>query len=272
MPEFTTSDGIRLHYIDRGEGEETVVLSHSYLVDHSHFAPQIETLSRYYRVLAYDHRGHGASDKPHGGYSMERIFADGVAFLEAMKCGPIHWIGLSTGGFVGMRIAFRRPELLKSLVLMDTSASPETIFNHLKYRALFIVLKLVGIRPVLGEAMKGLFGHTFLEDPARLSERQLWRQRITENDFDAIIAFGKGIFGRADVTEKVQAIALPTLVIVGEEDLSTPPQTASKLAHAIPGARLEIVARAGHLCTVEEPEAVNQLLLDFVAAESRPSA
>ncbi|MBW2525565.1 MAG: alpha/beta fold hydrolase [Deltaproteobacteria bacterium] len=167
MPEITVDDGVRLHYAERGKGDETVVLSHSYLVDHRHFEPQIEALSERYRVLAYDHRGHGQSDCPRDGYSMERIYADGVAFLEAMDCGPVHWMGLSTGGFVGMRIAYRRPELLQSLVLMDTAAGAEPTLKHLKYRGMFFVLQRFGIEPVLGGAMSALFGKTFLRDPER---------------------------------------------------------------------------------------------------------
>ena len=109
MPEIALN-GTRLHYVEAGEGADTVVFSHSYLVDHRHFEPQIEALSDRFRVLAYDHRGHGRSGPAAPGCSMETIYEDGLAFLEALGEGPLHWVGLSTGGFVGMRIASRRPE------------------------------------------------------------------------------------------------------------------------------------------------------------------
>ena len=203
MPVVTVDANVQLHYTEHGEGDETIVLSHSYLVDHRHFEPQIEALKSRYRVLAYDHRGHGRSDKPPDGYSMERIYGDGVAFLEALDTGPVHWIGLSTGGFVGMRIALRRPELLRSLVLMDTAADGEPVFNQVKYRAMFLILRAFGVGPVLDASMKAMFGRAFLKDPDRAEERARWRQRLKDNDFQALIGFGKAIFSRDDVTNQL---------------------------------------------------------------------
>ena len=115
-------NGVRLHYEDTGQGTENVVFSHSFLLSGEHFAPQIKKLSRHYRCLAFDHRGHGASEAPDSGYDMENLYADAVSFIEAVGCSPCHFVGLSTGGFIGLRIGIRRPELLRSLVLMDTSA------------------------------------------------------------------------------------------------------------------------------------------------------
>lgn len=268
MPEVALEDGVRLRYVERGEGDETVVLSHSYLVDHRHFDRQIEALAARYRVLAYDHRGHGQSDRPTAGYSMERIYADGVAFVEAIGGGPVHWIGLSTGGFVGMRMAFRRPELLKSLVLMDTSSAAEPLLARIKYQAMFGVLRTVGLAPVLGATMQALFGRAFLRDPARQADRDRWRARLADNHYGAIIGFGKAIFARDDVTHRLGEVAVPTLVVVGEDDVATPPRRAIRLTAAIPNARLAVIARAGHLCTVEEPAEVNRVLLDFLSAQS----
>jgi 3-oxoadipate enol-lactonase len=99
MPFLTATDGARLFYEERGRGSETVVLSHSYLLDHRHYQGQIEALAERYRVVAYDHRGHGKSDKPWRGYSMEAIYRDGLAVLDQLGIERCHWVGLSTGGF-----------------------------------------------------------------------------------------------------------------------------------------------------------------------------
>lgn len=268
MPRVTVDDGVQLHYSERGEGDQTVVFSHSYLVDQRHFEPQLAALEGRYRVLAYDHRGHGQSDKPARGYSMERIYADGVAVVEALGRGPVHWVGLSTGGFVGMRIAFRRPELLGSVTLMDTSAASEPLLPFLKYHGLLLALRVLGFGPVLGPAMDGLFGRAFIEDPARADERAEWRRRLEHNDVGALIGFGRAIWSRDDVVERLRGVTLPTLVIHGEDDRAIPPARARQLAAAIPGARLEPIPRGGHLCTVEEPAAVNEVLLDFLARQA----
>ncbi len=124
MPEVDL-DGVRLSFVERGSGAETVVFSHSYLLDHRHFEPQVAALEDRFRVLAYDHRDHGGSERPDGPYEMDAIYVDAVRFVEAMCDGPVHFVGLSTGGFVGVRLGIRRPDLLRSLVLMGTSAENE---------------------------------------------------------------------------------------------------------------------------------------------------
>lgn len=266
MFEVTTSDGVRLRGTDRGEGDETVVLSHSYLADHRHFAAQIDALAQRYRVIAYDHRGHGASDTPGDGYSMQRITDDGIDLIESLGAGPVHWVGLSTGGFVGMRIALQRPELLKRLVLMDTSAGAEPTLARVKYAGMLAIFARFGMRPVLGGTMKAMFGGHFLRDAARATERDLWAARFAANDVPAIIGFGRAIFARDHLLPQVHRIEHPTLVVVGEDDRATVPARARELAAAIPDARLEIIPRAGHLCTVEEPDAVTEVITRFLGA------
>jgi len=97
MPEVTVN-GVRLFYEETGSGPETLVFSHSYLVDSTHFAPQIEALSDRYRCIAYDHRGHGRSQAPKGGYDMENLYADAVALIENFKqykllMFMVRWLG-----------------------------------------------------------------------------------------------------------------------------------------------------------------------------------
>jgi len=271
MPEIDVH-GVRLHYVERGAGTETVVFSHSYLVDHQQFETQIGAIEDRYRVLAYDHRDHGASQQMAAAYGMEDLYADAVGFLEARCDGPVHWVGLSTGGFVGVRLGIRRPDLLRSLVLMDTSAEAEPWGNRLKYRLMLAGLGLVGFRPLIGETMKSMFGPTFLADPARRQERELWKGRMMANEPAALVRFGRAIFSRDDLRHEAERIEVPTLVVVGEDDKAKPVAEARRLAAAIPGARLEIIPRGGHLCTIEEPDAVNAVLGPFLDACSAVQA
>jgi pimeloyl-ACP methyl ester carboxylesterase len=271
MPELVVN-GVRLHYVEQGSGPETVVFSHSYLVDHRHFEPQIAAASARYRVVAYDHRGHGQSEKPTVGYEMENLYADGVAFLEAMECVPCHWVGLSTGGFVGLRIAIRRPELLRSLVLMDTSADREPRANRIRLTLMLSALRLFGFKPVIGSAMAAMFAPKFLRDPDRRVERDMWKRRMMANDKGSIIRFGRGIVARTSVYEQLGRIQAPTLMVAGEQDAAIPPSKARRIAEGIPGARLEIIPDGGHLCTIEEPEAVNTVLSSFLDAHAETLA
>lgn len=264
MPQ-TMANGVRIHYLEAGDGPETVIFSHSYLVDHRHFEAQIEALAGDYRVLAYDHRDHGRSQRMTTSYGMEAIYADGLAFLEAVGEPPCHWIGLSTGGFVGVRLAIRRPELLRSLVLMGSAADAEPRFRRLKYRLMLAAVRTIGFRPVIGQAMKAMFGPDFLRDPDRRSERELWRERLQANGRKATVRFGRAIFSRDSVEDDLDRIETPTLVAVGARDRAVSPGRARRTAEAIPGARFETISGAGHLSTVERPERTRRLLDSFLA-------
>jgi len=101
-----TVNGVTLHYEEKGSGLETIVFSHSYLLDNTHFAPQIEALGDRYRCIAYDHRGHGQSQAPKDGYDMENLYNDAVALIEALNCAPCHFVGLSTGDLSACGLVF----------------------------------------------------------------------------------------------------------------------------------------------------------------------
>ena len=264
-------NGIDLHHIEVGSGDHTVVFSHSYLADHTHFSPQIEALSAHHRVLAFDHRDHGQSGRATTSYTMQTLVDDGIAFLEQTGAAPCHWVGLSTGGFVGMRIALQRPELLSSLVLMDTSAEAEPSLARVRYEGMLLALRLVGVRPLMGQTMKLMFGASSRSDPTKAELLRYWQDRLAANDPPALIRFGKAIFGRDSVLDRMPEVAVPTLVIVGAEDKATKPDKARRIAERVPGARLEVVPAAGHLSTLEQPEHINRLLADFLAGVSPPA-
>lgn len=257
-------NGLSLAYDEWGSGNETVVLSHSFLVDHGQFASQAEMLADHYRVLAFDHRGHGDSAKLKGRYDMEAIYADAVGFIEATSAAPCHFVGLSTGGFVGLRLGFRRPDLLKSLVLMDTSAEKESFLKRAKYEAMFAVVRRAGFKPLIGRTMSIMFGPEFLKDPDRQHEVAYWRERIMANDVEALVAFGRGIFGRSPVVDHLAEITVPTLVMVGEHDEPQPVARARTIASGIEGVLSYVIPRAGHLSTIENPEEVNAALGSFL--------
>jgi 3-oxoadipate enol-lactonase len=263
MPDILVN-GVRLHYTEQGSGSETIVFSHSFLVDSHHFDPQIAALKGHYRCIAYDHRGHGRSEVARGGYEMENLYQDAVSLIEALGCAPCHFVGLSTGGFIGLRLAIRRPEMLKSLTLMDTSAEAEPPEAMKQHRLMLFALRWLGYRPVVGRAMPIFFGPRFLKDPSRSHEVREWRRRMTANDRQAMIDFASGIISRESVYEQIDAIRTPTLVVVGEKDVPTPPEKARHMASRIPGARLEVIADSGHLTTIEEPAAVNAALKAFL--------
>jgi pimeloyl-ACP methyl ester carboxylesterase len=266
MPDVCVN-GVRFHFTETGDGPRTVVFSHSFLASSEHFLPQMEALAGRYRCVAYDHRGHGRSEVTQGGYEMESLYADAVGVIEAVGRPPCHFVGLSTGGFVGLRLGIRRPDLLRSLTLMDTSADEEPPGTARQYRLLGHLVRWLGWRPVVGTVMRKMFARKFRTDPARRQEVDAWRARFMAVDRAAGPKFGVGIFSRAGVRSELGRIELPTLVIVGEQDIATPPSRARRIAEGIAGAELVVIPDAGHLCTVEEPEAVNAAIERFLAAQ-----
>jgi pimeloyl-ACP methyl ester carboxylesterase len=170
---------------------------------------------------------------------------------------------MSTGGFVGMRIALRRPDLLKSLLLMDTSAESESEEAGKKYSLLLKVVKLFGLRIVKGQIMPILFHKTFLKDKTRKDEVKQWEKIMTSHNKNAIILFGKGIFSRSSVLGKLKGLSIPTAVVVGEFDKATPLEYEKRLAAAIPNAKLYTIPDSGHSAAIEKPNLVAEAMQDF---------
>ena len=264
MSEITVN-GVTLFYEEDGFGPETIVFSHSYLLDSTHFSPQIEALSDRYRCIAFDHRGHGRSQAPKDGYDMENLYNDAVALIEALNCAPCHFVGLSTGGFIGMRIAIRRPEMLNSLILMDTTGEAESEKNIRQFKRLLFVVRWLGWRPVINKVMPFFFAEKFLTDPGRQDEVRYWKEVIIYGNKKALKKFGIGIFSRTSVFEELSRITVPTLVIVGEKDMARSVYEAQRTAEKIHGAKLVSIPDAAHLCTIEEPAMVNAAIEEFLS-------
>ncbi|WP_426755841.1 alpha/beta fold hydrolase [Myxococcus sp. Y35] len=271
MPMLTVN-GTELYYEDSGGTGVPIVFSHGLLWSCRLFDPQVEALSGRYRCIAYDHRGQGQSAVPPvRSIDMETVYLDAVALIEQLGVGPCHFVGLSMGGFVGMRIAARRPDLLRSLVLLETSADPEPLHNVPRYTLLNVIARLAGLRPVVDPVMRIMFGRGFMTDPNRGEERSRWRARLMENRRDIWRAVN-GVIERRGVAHEVPHIRVPTLIVVGAEDTATVPAKAERLHRLIPNSRLVKLPRGGHSSTVEEPALVNATLGTFLDAQTPPRA
>lgn len=268
MPQLTVN-GVALYYEDTGGSHPAIVFSHGLLMSSRMFAAQIAVLKDRYRCIAYDHRGQGRSGDPGGDrHDMDTCYADAVALIEALNAAPCHFVGLSMGGFVGMRLAARRPDLLASLTLLETSADSEPAENMPRYRALSWVARTFGMRVVVGRVMPILFGKTFMADPAMTDVRASWRREIASRP-RGIVRAVRGVIDRDGVADEIRSVRVPTLVVVGDEDTATPPPKAQRIHERIAGSRLATVANAGHSSPVEKPAAVTQLLSEFLSTLPR---
>lgn len=263
MPTITVN-GAALYYEDQGSGPETIVFAHGLLWSGRMFANQVNALKGGYRCITFDFRGQGQSAVTSAGYDMETLTADAAALIEALGCGPCHFLGLSMGGFIAMRLAIRRPDLIKSLLLLETTADPEPPESAGNYRRLNFVARWFGLRPVAKPVMQIMFGQKFLTDPVRVALREQWRQHLLANHRIGITRAVTGVITRQGVYDQLGQIAVPTLILVGDQDVATVPAKAERIHARIAASTLHIIPGAGHTATVEEPAAVNALLIDFL--------
>lgn len=264
MP-FLTVNGARLYYEERGSGPESIVFFHSLLFNCRMFDAQVEALSDRYRCVVFDWRGHGRSEVTADGYDMDALAADTVALIGELECAPCHFVGFSTGGFVALRLAIRHAELLRSLILVDTSADPEPEENLPKYRLLNLVARWIGPWAVAGRIMPIMFSHHLLSDPDRAGLRREYRQILADNDRVGATRGVKGVITREGVAEHLGEIDVPTLILVGENDVATTPDKAERMHAGIAGSKMVVIPRAGHMSPVEEPEAVTAAIEEFLA-------
>lgn len=253
-------NGALIHYQIRGKGSETIVFAHGLLWSEKIFENQINALQDRYRCLSFDFRGQGQSAVSASGYDLEALSADTTSLIETLGAAPCHYVGVSMGGMVGLRIAARRPELIKSLALFSTSADAETGENKKRYRALTFIARIFGLRLVANRVMPVMFGRSFLNDPQRTGLKKQWRQNLIANRRIGIARAAMGVIERAPIYDQINKISAPTLVARGDEDMAISLEHAKRIHSRIAGSKLAIIPRAGHTPTVEEPAVVNGLL------------
>ncbi|TCD14963.1 alpha/beta fold hydrolase [Oricola cellulosilytica] len=254
-----------IHFTEAGSGENTMVFSHGLLMSGEMFANQIAHFKDRYRCITFDHRGQGKSSVTKSGYDIDTLTEDAIRLIERLDAAPCHFVGLSMGGMVGMRIALRRPDLLNSLILIDTSAEPEPPENLPRYRLLNLVARWLGVGFVVGRVMPILFGRTFMNDPSRVDERAYWRKELASRDRTGITRAVKGVINRQGILDQISGITARTLIIVGEEDTATVPERSKRMHAAISTSKLAKIPNAGHSSPIESPEAVNAAMENFLA-------
>lgn len=267
MP-YITINQCDYYYEIHGSGKETILFSHGLLWSARLFHKQVAEFKEHYRCVVYDHRGQGRSSVTKSGYDIDQLTEDAIGLIEYLELGVVHFAGLSMGGFVGMRLAARRPDLVHSLVLMETSCQPEPFKT--KYQLLSWVVGLFGVASVKSRIMPIMFGEKFLQDPARAEERNYWEGQLTQNK-KSIVKAVQGVIDRPGVEEEIRKISCPVLIMVGTQDVATIPEKAEFIQAQIKGARLIYIEGAGHSASVEEPNQVNRAMTQFLQGVATPT-
>ena len=255
------ANGISMNYELSGkEGAPVVALSHSLVSSLVMWDSQMEALEPHFRVLRYDTRGHGKTDAPSGKYTLDMLAQDAVSLLDALHIDMVHWAGLSMGGMIGQCLALKHADRLQSLSLCDTAAiMPEE--NQPEWQERIDEARNRGLEGLMPSTMERWF------TPPYLSQNPPAVQKIQSQFLDTPAA---GYIGcseairRLNYLEQLPRIDKPTLIIVGEEDPGTPVAASEAMQERIPNSRLVVLPSAAHLSNVEQADAFNRTLLDFL--------
>jgi 3-oxoadipate enol-lactonase len=252
---------VDVHYDVSGPpGAPTVVLSNSIGSTPAMWYRQLPALTDRLRVVRYDHRGHGRSPVPQGPYDLADLGADVLALLDRLEADRVHWCGLSLGGMVGMWMAINAPERIDRLVLCCTSAKlgPRSMWAE---RA--ATVRAHGVDAIADAGIERWLTKGFIEREPEITAQVRAMLAATPAQGYADCC---GVIERMDLTDRLGEIRAPTLVIAAAQDPATPPEHGERIAAAIPGARFALVQDAAHLATVEQPDAMTELIADHLLA------
>ncbi len=263
-------DDVTIHYrIDGAHDAPPLLISNSLGTDLEMWAPQIGVLSENFRVVRYDTRGHGASSVPEGPYTIEQLGRDALAVLDAVGVERVCFIGLSMGGLTGLWLALNAPNRIDRMVLANTGAK---IGNDEFWNA-----RIESIRDSVRDSMRDV-GVASLPDAIVDAVVERWftkryraiapqsvariRRMLVETS-SAGYAANCAAIRDADLRAGLASIRIPTLVIAGTHDPSTPPALGREIADAIPDARY-LEFDAAHLSNLEQAGALNAAVVHFL--------
>jgi len=257
------SNGVNLHVRDDGPKDAQVLMfSNSLGTDMQVWDLLLAHLpTEDYRVVRYDKRGHGLSDCPDAPYSIEQLVADAETVADTLELKNIIFVGLSIGGLIGQGLAAKRPDLLRSLVLMDTSAK---IGTDAMWNERIAVLRKGGL-----SAMTEAILDRWFINPLRNNENALapWRNMVSRTPLEGYVGCCNAIAG-ADFRESTSKLQLPVMGMAGDKDAATPPLTVEETTKLC-GGQFNLIAGAGHLPCVEQPAATAKLIQDFIKQTSQ---
>ena len=254
---------IEIGYDDTVDGGIPVVFLHGFPHNRSLWAPQTNALAGRARCIAPDLRGFGQSPAAPP-YSMDRYADDVAALLRGLAVRRAVVAGLSMGGYVAFALWRRHRELVRALILAGTRAGADDAAALERRRALAEVARTEGSAAVADRMIVGMLGKRTRERSPDLVAAV--REMLASSPVDGVVGALEAMMARPDSTPTLATIDVPTLVVVGDEDVLAPPSEARAMHAAIAGSRLETIEGAGHLSNYERPAAFNHVTSEFLGA------
>jgi 3-oxoadipate enol-lactonase/4-carboxymuconolactone decarboxylase len=255
---FLRAGDVTVHaQVDGPPGATPLLLLHSIGTTLHVWDGQIPLLARSFRVIRMDLRGHGLTGVTPGPYTIDGMARDALALLDALGVGQAHVAGLSLGGIIAQSVASQAPDRVLSLVLCDTAMviPPRTLWDE---RA--ATVRARGMEAIADGVLQRWVTPGFMASPEAAGLRAMLLRTSPEG-----YAASAEAIAEADLTASTGALRMPALILVGDQDAATPLESARAMQAAIAGSRLEVLADASHIPTVERPDAVADAMLRFLA-------
>lgn len=252
MP-YAEVNGIRLYYEEEGTGPPLLLIS-GLGANRLSWATAVPALRDQYRCITFDNRGVGKSDVPPGPYRMDTLGDDAAALIEHLGIGPVDCVGWSMGGSVLQSLMIRHPERVRRGVLLSTLPS-YTPIQH-KWLDALTFMRKHGLDPVALAVIGAPWGTTarsLYDHDRRYQLLEMIADMPDPTSYEGFHAQGEAI-RNYDSRPALPGVRTPTLVLVGAEDVLTPPSQAVEIASLIPGARLTVLPRGGHGMVIEYPD------------------
>ena len=237
-----------------------IVFVHGFPMTGEVWAKQLRKLSAEINCHAVDLPGYGLSPEPNGFVASIDTFADSLDnYIAAHHLPPVHLVGISLGGMIALNMARRYPHLLKSIVLLHSTAAADSPALSAERTKIIDSIAVGGLEQFIID-----FADVLLGPNASQSVRAHYIKMMNKADKDIVIAGMIALRDRGDETPYLGQIKTPTLVIAGDEDKRTPAEMMQKMANAIPKARFALIENCGHVSPLEQPKELSNLLKDWV--------
>ena len=259
MPTFTSQDA-EINYQTFGDASHpAIVFSNSLGTKYSMWQPQIDALQKDYYVVCYDTRGHGASSAPKGPYSIEQLGTDVIRLLDHLNIKMASFCGISMGGLTGQWLAIHHPDRFNHVIVCNTAAK---IGQAQAWNERAALVREQGLKPIADTAATRWFTEPFIQSNTAIVQS-------LSNDLGAGSPEGYAscceALAKADVREELASIQVPVLIIAGQQDPVTTVEDGQYMLDRISNAQLFEI-NASHISNIEQPEAFNQAVLNFIAA------